>query len=169
MSFSAAISIFSHVAVMKLSRLHSRLSGSRSCENDEADEVRNQRRVQHLISHPRFVIDVAERNGTVVGWVAGFVWLRGVVPWGRIYAIAVDPQAQGQKLGRRLMEKMIALLESQGATRVFLEVRPDNQAALRLYHRLGVVECRSLPNYYGDGSPALRMVRLTASSPAASP
>jgi ribosomal-protein-alanine N-acetyltransferase len=129
----------------------------------------DQRRVQHLISHPRFVIDVAERNGTVVGWVAGFVWLRGVVPWGRIYAIAVDPQAQGQKLGRRLMEKMIALLESQGATRVFLEVRPDNQAALRLYHRLGFVECRSLPNYYGDGSPALRMVRLTASSPAASP
>jgi ribosomal-protein-alanine N-acetyltransferase len=129
----------------------------------------DQRRVRQLISHPRFVVEAAERNGAVLGWVAGFVWLRGRLPWGRVYAIAVDPQARGQKLGGRLMENMIGVLESRGATRVFLEVRPDNQAALRLYHRLGFVECRSLPNYYGQGLTAIRMVRITASSPAASP
>ena len=129
----------------------------------------DQRRVRHLISHPRLVVRVAEKNGTVLGWVAGFVWLRGRLPWGRIYALAVDPQARGQQLGARLMENMIEILESRGATRIFLEVRPDNHSALRLYHKIGFVECQTLANYYGQDSPALRMVRVRASSPAASP
>jgi ribosomal protein S18 acetylase RimI-like enzyme len=131
------------------------------------------RRVRHLTISPRPMVIVAEMlaeasHKAVVGWIAAFNWNRGKIPWGRIYAIAVDPAARGQKLGQRLMHAMMSELESRGASQIFLEVRPDNHAALRLYDKLGFAECRRLPHFYGRGIDGVRMVRITASSPAAS-
>jgi len=126
------------------------------------------RRVRYLIENPRFIILAAERDGNVVGWAAGFVHLRGKIPWGRVYAIAVDPHARGQRLGRRLMEQIIDALIARGARRIFLEVRADNRAAVRLYEKLGFAECRRLPNYYGHGIAGVRMQRVIGPSPAAS-
>jgi len=57
---------------------------------------------------------------------AGLVWLRGREPWGRIYALAVHPDARGQRLGQRLLGEMIQSLRNRGAGRIFLEVRVDN-------------------------------------------
>lgn len=127
------------------------------------------RRVRYLTNNPRMIVTVAEKKGELLGWVAGFVWLRGKIPWGRVYAIAVDPKARGQKVGLRLMENMIGILKKRGAQQIFLEVRADNPAALRLYDKLGFNVCHTLPDFYGRGLAALRMVRVTASSPAASP
>jgi ribosomal protein S18 acetylase RimI-like enzyme len=124
-------------------------------------------RVRYLTAAPRILSTVAIENGRLIGWVAGFTWLRGKTPWGRVYAVAVDPHARGKKLGRRLMHDMIAALEARGAEKIFLEVRPDNQIARRLYESLGFADCRPLPDFYAPGFPALRMVRV--SSPAASP
>ena len=59
---------------------------------------------------------------------------------------------------RRLMAHMIDNLRRLGARRIFLEVRPDNHAAVRLYEKFGFVPCRRLENYYGHGHPALRML-----------
>ena len=134
-----------------------------------AGERFDERRLRRVTGDPRFLVTVAEQNGQVLGWVAGFARTRGSVPWGRVYAIAVDPRARGQKLGRRLMENIIGALVQCGAARIFLEVRPDNHAAISLYRKLGFVSCRPLPNYYGKGVAALRMVRVMAASRAASP
>lgn len=118
------------------------------------------KRIQYLIERaPRADVLVAERDGRIVGWAAGFVWLRSDTPWGRIYAIATDPKARGIGVGRRLMERTMEVLASRGAARLFLEVRADNAAALGLYRKLGFRECRTLPHYYAIGVPGLRMVR----------
>jgi ribosomal-protein-alanine N-acetyltransferase len=127
------------------------------------------RRVRHLTVSPRPAVIVAAAPAGLLGWAAGFAWLRGKLPWGRVYAIAVDPKSRGQRLGQRLMEAMLAELERRGAAQIFLEVRADNHPAVRLYQKLGFDECRKLPGYYGHGVDGIRMVRLTASSPAASP
>jgi [ribosomal protein S18]-alanine N-acetyltransferase len=134
-----------------------------------AEERFELRRVRHLIRNPRIIVRVAEENGELLGWVAGFVWLRGKIPWGRVYAIAVDPKARGRKVGQQLMQNMIGILETRGAYQIFLEVSADNPTALRLYEKLGFRECRALPNFYGHGLAAVRMVRITGSSPSASP
>jgi ribosomal protein S18 acetylase RimI-like enzyme len=134
-----------------------------------AGEKFSLRRVRYLIRSPRVEVLVAEENQTVVGWVAGFVRLRARTPWSRVHAVAVDPRARGRNIGRTLMERIIELLTQQGAARIFLEARADNHGALRLYHKLGFVECGTLAHYYGHGVAAIRMVRITASSPAASP
>jgi ribosomal protein S18 acetylase RimI-like enzyme len=54
---------------------------------------------------------------------------------------------------------MISKLESLGTARLYLEVRPDNQSAIRLYEKAGFTVCKQLPNYYGPNHPAQRMVR----------
>lgn len=122
-----------------------------------AGERFGDRRVQYLVGSRRAIVTVAEVDGRVLGWVAGFAWLRGREPWGRVYALAVHPDSRGRKLGPLLMHQMIDALRRRGAGRIFLEVRPDNHVAVRLYEKLGFVKCQFLDHYYGPGKPAQRM------------
>ena len=55
----------------------------------------------------------------------------------RILSLAVDPDWQGRGIGEQLLEAALQRLRELGRTRVRLEVRPENQAALRLYQKLG--------------------------------
>ena len=114
-------------------------------------------RILYLINSPRAIVSVGIVNGRVLAWAAGFAWTRGKVPWGRIYALAVDPAARGRRLGPTLMQHMMESLRTRGAQRLFLEVRPDNHAAVRIYTRLGFMRCRTLVDYYGPGIAAERM------------
>jgi [ribosomal protein S18]-alanine N-acetyltransferase len=137
-----------------------------------AGERFTESRVRYLIVNPRAAVTVAVQDDRVLGWAAGLIWLRGREPWGRIYALAVHPQSRGQRLGPRLLKDMIESLRTRGAGRIFLEVRVDNDAAIRLYQSVGFRPCRLLTNYYGPDMPAQRMAlpaAVTAPSPAASP
>lgn len=51
--------------------------------------------------------------------------------------LIVAPHLRGQKLGEKLCDHLVAQAISLGATRITLNVATDNQAALRLYQRLG--------------------------------
>jgi ribosomal protein S18 acetylase RimI-like enzyme len=124
-----------------------------------AGERFGRRRIKYLIHNPRAVVLVAEQDEKVLAWTAGFAWMRGKEPWGRVYALAVDPVARGRRLGEQLLNQMIRTLRAQGARPIFLEVNPDNHIAVRLYERNGFAACRALPNYYGPDRPAARMVQ----------
>lgn len=73
----------------------------------------------------------------------GYVWTK--IPTGQpeasregeIYAIGVDPGAQGRGFGRMLLDAGFAHVARQGAKRVILYVDGDNAAAMRLYNRTG--------------------------------
>jgi ribosomal-protein-alanine N-acetyltransferase len=122
-----------------------------------AGERFTQKRIGYLIVNPRSIVTVAVAGDRILGWAAGLVWLRGREPWGRIYALAVHPDARGKRLGPWLLDDMIQALRSRGAGIIFLEVRVDNQAAIRLYQAVGFEFCRLLHNYYGPDLPAQRM------------
>jgi ribosomal protein S18 acetylase RimI-like enzyme len=118
------------------------------------------RKIGYLLRSPRVAAFVAESTDTgVFAWAAGFAWTRGPVPWGRVYALAVYPSAQRRRVGPKLLSAVIDVLRARGAARVFLEVRADNAAAVRLYRKFGFVACRKLPDYYGKGLHADRMVQ----------
>jgi predicted N-acetyltransferase YhbS len=53
------------------------------------------RRIRYLIQSPRALVRVAETGNRVLGWVAAFAVTRSPQPWGRIYALAVDPATRG--------------------------------------------------------------------------
>lgn len=64
--------------------------------------------------------------------------------------ICVAPRRQRQGLGRLLMEYLIALAAEQGAATMWLEVRPSNTAARRLYAALGFAQTGRRRGYYPE-------------------
>lgn len=69
--------------------------------------------------------------------------------------IAVDPAHRGRGLGQVLLEACQRQLAEEGLTHLFLEVRPSNAAAIRLYRACGWEPCGRRPGYYPDGEDAV--------------
>lgn len=62
--------------------------------------------------------------------------------------LCVAPRHQGSGYGRRILKRLIDLARWHGVERIFLEVRPSNEAAHRLYETEGFNEIGRRPNYY---------------------
>lgn len=125
------------------------------------EEMFNRRQLLGLVANPRAIVIVAENKGLVLGWAAGLVRRSRQRYSGRLYAIAVHPDAQGRRIGQKLIGHILHLLAVRGAQRIFLEVHANNQKAINLYHKLGFVDQEYLVNYYGAGHHGLRMMRPT--------
>lgn len=70
--------------------------------------------------------------------------------------IAVRPERRRQGVGERLLEFALERATAEGACVSFLEVRPTNRAAVRLYERVGYAPVGRRRSYYaGDGEDAL--------------
>lgn len=64
--------------------------------------------------------------------------------------LCVDPDWHGQGIGKRLLHRVIRDAERLGASRIFLEVRPSNAAAVRLYQHTGYAQIGRRRDYYPD-------------------
>jgi ribosomal-protein-alanine N-acetyltransferase len=65
-----------------------------------------------------------------------------------ILNLCIAPEFQGQGLGRHLMNHLLHLGRRHNADTAFLEVRPSNQAAIRLYLNMGFNEVGIRRAYY---------------------
>jgi ribosomal-protein-alanine N-acetyltransferase len=99
----------------------------------------------------------------LLGGAHGFALGRVLADEAELLTIAVAPEARGRGLGHRLMEAFEAEAARRGATRAFLEVAEDNDAALRLYRARGYGESGRRRGYYrrhpGPAADALVMAR----------
>jgi ribosomal-protein-alanine N-acetyltransferase len=94
-----------------------------------------------LAGYHTLVIDV---GGAVVGY--GIMSIAAAEA--HILNLCVHPDAQRQGFGRRLLTALLLKAEQSEATKVFLEVRPSNAAALRLYESVGFERIGIRPSYY---------------------
>lgn len=62
--------------------------------------------------------------------------------------LSVNPDFQRQGLGESLLQHMIELAREHAASTVFLEVRPSNEAAIKLYDKYGFCQVGVRNNYY---------------------
>jgi ribosomal-protein-alanine N-acetyltransferase len=65
-----------------------------------------------------------------------------------ILNISVHPDSQGQGLGRELMVHLLDRAREHGADTAFLEVRPSNRVAVRLYESIGFNQAGLRRDYY---------------------
>lgn len=101
---------------------------------------------------------VAARVGdTLVGY-AGISRLGRTPPFEyEVHTIGVDAAYQGQGIGRRMLDELLAFAE--GGV-VYLEVRTDNDAAIGLYRSVGFEQIGVRRRYYrASGADAYTMRR----------
>lgn len=83
--------------------------------------------------NPEWFLVAEDATGRVVGTVmAGYEGHRGWINY-----LGVAPAWQRGGLGRRLMDEAEARLRAAGCPKINLQVRPDNQAAIAFYERIG--------------------------------
>lgn len=123
----------------------------------------SRRSLQHLLTKGHAVTLVAERPGDS-GSLSGYAMalLHGNTSLARLYSLAVDPAARRQGLGRRLLLAVEAAVLAQERPVLRLEVRADNAQAIALYRENGYRSFATIPDYYEDGAPALRLEKRLA-------
>lgn len=96
----------------------------------------------------------------------GFIQTYGVMSAAageaHILNLCVRPELRGRGLSRRMLEHLLELARTAEVQSVFLEVRPTNTAALRLYNSAGFCEIGLRPGYYpaaGGREDALVMAK----------
>lgn len=87
---------------------------------------------------------LANRAGTLVGYCI----LSMALDEAHILNLCVDTGHRGRGLGGRLLDHLLATAAKAGARRIYLEVRPSNQAALALYARRGFEKLGLRRDYY---------------------
>ncbi len=65
-----------------------------------------------------------------------------------ILNLCIDPEFQGNGIGRRLLGQLFTIARARNADTAFLEVRPTNTHALSLYFSEGFNEIGTRRNYY---------------------
>jgi putative acetyltransferase len=80
---------------------------------------------------------VALDGARVIGWADIFPhWATAISHCGSL-GMGVLPDYRGQGIGRRLLEACISKAWLKGMTRIELEARADNSAAIALYRKVG--------------------------------
>jgi ribosomal-protein-alanine N-acetyltransferase len=93
--------------------------------------------------------------------LSGFAIGRRVADEGEILNLAVRPDCRRRGIGKALVEKLLEWFQHQATTKVFLEVRESNAAAIAFYQCLGFVTTGTRPGYYHQPDEAALILELT--------
>ena len=97
---------------------------------------------------------VGELDGKVVAYAGAWVSFNQA----EVMSVAVVPELRGQGVGTILFGELIKAVKARGATAITLEVRPSNEAAIKLYKNFGLKSVGRRKGYYLDnGEDALIM------------
>lgn len=100
---------------------------------------------------------VMEENNCIVGHMI----LELVLDEVHLYNVCVLPKHQGQGRGKKWIDYLYQFAANHKASKIHLEVRVSNQAALRLYMKRGFERIGYRKNYYrssNDSEDAIIMV-----------
>lgn len=95
-----------------------------------------------------------KQSGKVVGTVSYSIKEDGSA---YINGLAVDPDFQGQGLGRAALEQILAKLKN--TPRVWLVTHPENDRAIALYESFDFKITDRIENFHGDGEPRIVLAR----------
>jgi [ribosomal protein S18]-alanine N-acetyltransferase len=99
---------------------------------------------------------VAEAAGRVVGYAVAW----SVLDQAELGNVAVTAGQRRRGLGRILVEEILRRTAARGVREVFLEVRPSNPGAQRLYALLGFRLVGSRTNYYQQPTEDALVMRV---------
>jgi [ribosomal protein S18]-alanine N-acetyltransferase len=89
---------------------------------------------------------VAESYGVVIAYA--IFWC--VIDQSELGNVAVTARWRGRGIGERLVAEVLRRAERRGVREIYLEVRPSNEVARRLYERYGFSQVGRRRNYYQE-------------------
>lgn len=92
----------------------------------------------------RWYVGAQDAAGDLVGYAG--LWFDGEDA--QVMTVGTRPDAQGRGVGRMLLDALLDHARDLGAGDVLLEVRVDNEPALRLYERAGFERFGRRKGYY---------------------
>ena len=109
--------------------------------------------LQSEIKNPISHLWVFKREEVLSGYICFWMFEKEA----QVLSLAVHPRDRGRGFGYYLLKKMIEKAVSKGVNYIWLEVRPSNLSAKRLYEKLGFLEVYRRPRYYSNTEDAIVM------------
>lgn len=120
-------------------------------------EAYDRETLRYLLAHNKAACyKVTSPIGEMLAFIIGMIEPDNT---GHIVALGVAPEHRLKGYGYHLMEATETSFFKQGARTVRLEVRTSNEAAQRLYIKLGYKIVRRMPGYYTSGDDGYLMVK----------
>ena len=95
--------------------------------------------------------------------IAGYILTQRIGEEMELHTFAVKPSFRKMGVGQKLLEYMISDGKASGVTMIFLQVRPSNDEALKLYKKFGFITVGLRSGYYQDNNEDAFIMRLNVS------
>lgn len=119
----------------------------------DSDQISRAQFRRHLDSDSARVLVASANRRRFLG--TAMVFFRKGSRVARLYSIASLPEARGKGVGTALIDAAEAAARQRRCQSLRLEVRTDNDSAIRLYERLGYSRVGPVKkSFYEDGSDA---------------
>ena len=103
---------------------------------------------------------VSERQDEDAGQIAGFAVLRLIGEDAELFQIVADLNYRREGIATHLLNQVIKDAKNTGVTRLFLEVRVSNDAAIALYERFGFTSISLRKLYFIEPIEDARVMML---------
>lgn len=114
-----------------------------------------------LNEQPNVTTFVARRGtATASRRPVGFITVRRAADEAEVLTMAVHPRHRRAGVGRLLLEAALRHLYAERVSEVFLEVDPENDAALALYRRAGFEAVGERPDYYATANGRRKAITM---------
>jgi len=112
-------------------------------------EAFSKRQIAYLLTDYNTIALVAKTESGVAGFIIVQVEVEENTEFGHIITINVPPNHRRYGVATKLLQEIESLLKQKGIEECRLEVREDNNPAIKLYHALGYRTVGKLESYYG--------------------
>ena len=97
---------------------------------------------------------VAEQNHKIIGFIVG---VKITNESARILMLSVSPQHRRKNIGTNLLNKFIENIKMENIKEIHLEVRTDNEKAIRFYQKHNFEITDKIAGFYQNGEDAYIM------------
>ncbi len=115
------------------------------CFNEEAF---TKQQIAYLLTDYNAIALIAEVNNEIAGFIIVQIEI-SQTEYGHIITINVASRCRRRGIGTKMLTEIEKHLKQRGITECFLEVQEDNNAAIKLYHKIGYQTVRKIEKYYG--------------------
>jgi len=112
-------------------------------------EAFTKQQIAYLLSDFNTIALIAKSTNDIAGFVIAQIEVEENTEYGHIVTINVAPSFRRKGVATKLLQEIVSFLKQRSITQIRLEVREDNNPALKLYNKLDYKIQGRLDRYYG--------------------